>query len=222
MWRKSRRFSTSFAAFALIGLLAAPSGAAATAGAGAENPSARLARSVLKSEDCQTEMPKVQAEEPPFFLFWLGRYVIWIVLALIGVSLLLLAWWLYQEFGRGIEGGGISSQVAEGPGKGGKSRTVELADAERWAALGNYREAAHVLLLVAIQRLIEPLPVRPDLSRTSRELLHLLPLTPPRRQAFGRLVGRVEIAVFGDQAVDSEQYAACRASFEALFAGRQT
>lgn len=79
-------------------------------------------------------------------------------------------------------------------------------DAGTLAAAGRYGEAVHALLLSAIlhheRRLASPLPP----SRTSRELVRLLPLHPDARPAFADLVLLAEGWLFGGATVSSDDF----------------
>jgi hypothetical protein len=89
-------------------------------------------------------------------------------------------------------------------------------DASRLAAEGRYAEAVHALLLAAIRHFAAraKTPVQP--SRTSRELVRLLPLAPDARDAFADLVRTVELSLFGGGEVAAEDYERSRARFQAL------
>ena len=69
--------------------------------------------------------------------------------------------------------------------------------ADRLAAEGRYAEAVHALLLQTLRDLAERFRVPLQPSRTSREILGLLPLKPDRREVLGDLVRMVERSVFG-------------------------
>lgn len=73
----------------------------------------------------------------------------------------------------------------------------DLDAADRLAAAGRYGEALHALLLLAIGQLSERCARPPSPSRTSRELVRLLPLETAARDAFAALVAMVERTLFG-------------------------
>jgi hypothetical protein len=102
------------------------------------------------------------------------------------------------------------------------SRGDILSEAERLAASGRLGEAAHLLLLAAIEGL-GGVPghwtAAGNRSHTSRELLELLSLEPEQRDAFGELVRVVETFLFGGREVTAEAFDRCRRGFETL-AGR--
>lgn len=96
------------------------------------------------------------------------------------------------------------------------ARELQLDDAARLAAEGRYAEAVHALLLAAIRHFAERsrTPVQP--SRTSRELVRLLPLGPDARDAFSDLVRMVELSLFGGAPVSAGDYESSLARFRAL------
>jgi Domain of unknown function (DUF4129) len=85
-----------------------------------------------------------------------------------------------------------------------------LADADRLAAAGRHGEAIHVLLLVAIDRLSRRTARPPAASRTSRELVRLLPLEGAARDAFAALVALVEKTLFGGLGAAAGDFATAR------------
>jgi hypothetical protein len=92
-------------------------------------------------------------------------------------------------------------------------------DASRLAAEGRYAEAVHALLLAAIRHFAARAKTPVQVSRTSRELVRLLPLAPDAREAFAELVRTVELSLFGGGEVGAEDYERSRARFQALTGG---
>jgi hypothetical protein len=90
------------------------------------------------------------------------------------------------------------------------SASHDLADADRLAAAGRYGEAVHVLLLLAIDRLSRRTARPPAPSRTSRELVWLLPLEGSARDAFAALVALVEKTLFGGLSAVAADFQAAR------------
>jgi hypothetical protein len=89
-------------------------------------------------------------------------------------------------------------------------------DASRLAGQGRYAEAVHALLLAAIRHFAARAKTPLQASRTSRELVRLLPLAPDAREAFAELVRTVELSLFGGGEVAAEDYERSRARFQAL------
>lgn len=85
-----------------------------------------------------------------------------------------------------------------------------LADADRLAEAGAFRDAVHTLLLVAIGDTARLAAWSFPPSATGRELMRLVPLEGPRHDGFEALVRAVERAVFGGRDVCTDDYAACR------------
>jgi uncharacterized protein DUF4129 len=140
--------------------------------------------------------------------------VVFVVLVVIAV--LLVLFWLSREL--------ISRSRAprEGPGaeEPAETETAErepaFEDAARLAAEGRHAEAIHALLLAAIRHFAAHSRVAVQPSRTSRELVRLLPLGPEPRQAFTELVRTVELSLFGGVAVGREEYERSLSRFRAL------
>jgi hypothetical protein len=89
-------------------------------------------------------------------------------------------------------------------------------DAARLAAEGRYAEAVHALLLAAIRHFAARSRVAVEPSRTSRELVRLLPLGAETRAAFSDLVRTVELSLFGGASVSREEYERSLARFQDL------
>lgn len=140
--------------------------------------------------------------------------IVFLVL-LVVVVLLLLGWLLREVLGRGrktaVESGTPEETAADAP-----EREPAFEDASRLAAEGRYAEAIHALLLAAIRYFAERsrTPIQP--SRTSRELVRLLPLGAETREAFTELVRAVEVSLFGGVAVGPEEYERSLSRFRSL------
>ena len=92
----------------------------------------------------------------------------------------------------------------------GGSAGPDLDAADRLAAAGHYGEAVHELLLLAIARLSARAARPPAPSRTSRELVRLLPLQGVSRDAFADLVALVERTLFGGGVAAAGDFQAAR------------
>ena len=95
-------------------------------------------------------------------------------------------------------------------------RALVFDDASRLAGQGRYAEAVHALLLAAIRHFAERSRTAIQPSRTSRELVRLLPLGPEAREAFAELVRTVELSLFGGAEVGAEDYERNLARFQEL------
>lgn len=142
-----------------------------------------------------------------------------VLYVLIGAAVLLILSWIVLEAvnrrrGRGPEPGAQRESAEEGEAA--PERGAVLDDASRLAAEGRYGEAIHVLLLVAIRQLAERSRVTLPPSRTSRELVRLLPLGAESRETFAELVRSVELSLFGGVAAGPEDYERSLARFRSL------
>jgi Tfp pilus assembly protein PilX len=140
-----------------------------------------------------------------------------VFIVLIVVVVLLLVGWLGQAFlGRRREAPAdeVASEGADGAAVRERERTFD--EATRLAAEGRYAEAVHALLLAAIRHFAERSRVSIQPSRTSRELVRLLPLGAEAREAFSDLVRTVELSLFGGAPVGQEEYERSLARFRDL------
>lgn len=141
--------------------------------------------------------------------------VLFIVLAVVVV--LLLIGWLGQAFLRRRGGAETVEAAAEKAERDtAREREPTFDEATRLAAEGRYAEAVHALLLAAIRHFAERSRVSIQPSRTSRELIRLLPLGGEAREAFSDLVRTVELSLFGGAAVEREEYERSLARFRDL------
>jgi hypothetical protein len=140
--------------------------------------------------------------------------IVFIVLFIV-VILLVLFWLLRELINRR---GQTPAEAGEGeePASAASEREPAFEDAARLAAEGRYAEAIHALLLAAIRHFAARSRVAVQPSRTSRELVRLLPLGPETREAFTELVRTVELSLFGGVAVDREEYERSLSRFRAL------
>jgi hypothetical protein len=139
--------------------------------------------------------------------------VVFIVLLIAGI-LLVLFWLLRALILRGRPTRTDTDETEE-PAEAAE-REPAFEDAARLAGEGRYAEAIHALLLAAIHHFAERSRVAVQPSRTSRELVRLLPLGPELREAFTELVQAVELSLFGGVAVGREEYERSLSRFRAL------
>lgn len=139
-----------------------------------------------------------------------------VFLVLLVVAVVLLAVWLMgkipwrrSEEETGADGRG--EEPAATP-----DREPAFEDAARLAAEGRYAEAIHALLLAAIRHFAERSRTAVQPSRTSRELIRLLPLGAETREAFSELVRDVELSLFGGAPVSMEDYERSLSRFRVL------
>lgn len=188
---------------------------------------ARIAE-VLARERCQTSLPVAQFEPASTATGWLDPLTEQIIIAgLVVVLLLAIGAALFALYTRLSTRKKTSAPlapapepvpepqvvVAEGPGP-------TLIDADRLAASGDFREALHLLLLVAIKVCAGRSSIMIPRSATSRELRALLPLGDRLREGFSTLVAAVERSLFAQRPVGPGDYASCRERCVELLGGR--
>jgi hypothetical protein len=140
-----------------------------------------------------------------------------VFIILIVVVVLLLVGWIGQAVLRRRRGDETVEVAAEGAEGGAvREREPTFDEAARLAAEGRYAEAVHALLLAAIRHFAERSRVAIQPSRTSRELVRLLPLRAEAREAFSDLVRTVELSLFGGAPVGQEEYEQSLARFRDL------
>lgn len=134
----------------------------------------------------------------------LSRLVFVVLLVVVAA---LVAFWIVRTAVEGRRGSAApEAGPAAAPAVTGPEPEPAFEDASRLAAEGRYAEAVHALLLAAIRHFAERSRTAVQPSRTSRELVRLLPLGPETRQAFTELVRTVELSLFGGAAVGAEEW----------------
>jgi hypothetical protein len=138
-----------------------------------------------------------------------------VFIVLLVVAVLLILGWLLQAV---MRRGRVAAEAgeAEAPDAAAPEREPAFEDAARLAGEGRYAEAIHALLLAAIRHFAERSRAAVQPSRTSRELVRLLPLGAETREAFTDLVRSVEMSLFGGAPVGREEYERSLARFRAL------
>ncbi len=89
-----------------------------------------------------------------------------------------------------------------------------LRDADALAAQNRFEEAAHLLLLVAIQEIGDRRPGLVLPALTSREIATLDALSPQARKIFSHIALVVERCIFGGRPLAAADYAEVRQAFE--------
>jgi len=89
-----------------------------------------------------------------------------------------------------------------------------LRDADALAAQNRFEEAAHLLLLVAIQEIGDRRPGLVLPALTSREIATLDSLSPQARTIFSHIALVVERCIFGGRPLAGADYAEVRQAFE--------
>jgi hypothetical protein len=144
----------------------------------------------------------------------LGKVIFTVLLGVTGV--LIVSWIVREVVARRRRSAPLKPVqlvvAAAGPGR----SPASFDDAARLAGEGRYAEAVHALLLAAIRHFAERAKTPVQASRTSRELVRVLPLSPDAREAFAELVRTVELSLFGGGEVAAEDYERSRARFQSL------
>lgn len=172
---------------------------------------ARAAK-VLASSSYQTSMPEKDVAFslpiPPAF----AEIVTFLLYALVALAVVAIAVIVAQAVTRsGMFGGqGPTATSAGTIAPGSRHRGPTIVDADDLAAAGRYRDAVHLLLLVAIGEAARATDARFPPSTTSRELTRILPLRDHPKARFGELVASVEQSLFGGGEVAAGDYALCR------------
>jgi hypothetical protein len=144
---------------------------------------------------------------------FLARIVFVILLV---VAVVLIAGWGFREVRMRTRKVSAVGGAAEGAVEEADDQEPSFEDATRLAAEGRYAEAIHALLLAAIRHFAERSRTPVQASRTSRELVRLLPLGAATKEAFTELVGTVELSLFGGLPVGRDEYEQSLSRFRAL------
>lgn len=145
-------------------------------------------------------------------LAWLSKLIMGaVVLGALG----LLGYWIVRLVGRDAA---AEKHSFEGDGEIPSSRPWQtwLADAQRAAAAGQWREAIRLCYWSGISRLESGGAWPPDRARTPREYLALMPSVHVERGSLQELTRRFELAWYAQMPVGQEDFAAARATAERL------
>lgn len=180
---------------------------------------------LLKAGDLQFAFPTFQKPKTPDWIEALGRFLksispylldlFWVIL---GALALALAFYIGREVLR--RRGWWTPKPKETPAPWPQWRPAPeqarllLADADRLAQEGRFREAAHLLLLRSIQDIDDQRPqlVRPAL--TTREIAELKQVPASARDCFGDIARTVEHSLFGGRDVTQQDFVRCRDAYQ--------
>ncbi len=191
-------------------------------------------RSVLENEAIQTELPEpepiTEIELPswleamlegigsffsglgPLFeiLFYVGvaAFVIWIIYFLVEK----FEWRASAKEGKTAKAvkKTYSTEQSDLPVE---DRLFSLEDADAFAADGNYSDAAHILLIVAIDFIQRKVRGMLAISETSREIIRNEEVEQQDRKLILPIVENVEKSLFAGHLMGQEEYDRCRSSF---------
>jgi hypothetical protein len=188
---------------------------------------ARAHAALLKHSDLQFDFAQFTPPPPP--PSWLKplldlliaagpvfKWLFWIGVALgVGMVLLFIGRELLASRFPSLKRKPKAAREPEWRPTAARARTL-LEDADRLAAEGRYAEAAHLILFRSIEDIDTRWPgqVRPAL--TSRDISGLAILPAAARDTFAGIARVVEHAFFGGRPVDAQDFAACRAAYQAF------
>jgi len=144
--------------------------------------------------------------------------IVFLVLA-VAVAVLIVGWLVQtvlQKMARERRGAEGEAEVEAEEGQAGPVRELDVEDANRLAAEGRFGEAIHALLLATIRHFAARARMEIQPSRTSRELVRLLPLTGDARPRFNELVMAVERTLFGGEPAGAEDFQRSLEGFRSL------
>jgi Domain of unknown function (DUF4129) len=140
----------------------------------------------------------------------IGRVV---VNALIGLAVLMLAFWMY----RSLRGAAAVDKVLPGPlPASARAWTAWLTDARAAADAGDWREAVHLAYWCGIAFLEEQGAWRPDRARTPREYLRVIPSGSEYVPPLDALTRCCELVWYGTEHADAGTFAQAIAHLKKL------
>jgi hypothetical protein len=139
-----------------------------------------------------------------------GRVVVY---ALVGVALLVTAFWLYRSLKARRVAGVVPSQRTAPAAK---DWAAWLAEAHEAAGQGAWRDGVHLAYWAAIAWLEARGAWPPDRARTPREYLRLVPADHEDRAALCSLTSTFELVWYGQQPADHRTFSTAIAHLERL------
>jgi hypothetical protein len=137
----------------------------------------------------------------------------WLVYGLMGLVLLVLAFWMYRTI---RESAGLETILPHAQPISSKDWKLWMAEARSAAESGNWRDAIHLGYWCGISCLEAQGLWRPDTARTPREYLRLLPSSSEYRQTLGSLTRSFELVWYGTEEADANAFAETLAQLEKL------
>jgi len=181
-------------------------------------------RGLLAHRDIQFDFPDSPGIAPQplwlrHLLEFLNRHAVWFSWAgwiILGIAGLALVWFIGRHlWQRGLSQADnfpLRPMPAWQPTA--EQARLLLKDADTLAAQNRFEEAAHLLLLFAIQEIGDRRPGLVLPALTSREIATLDALSPQARQIFAHIAMVVERSLFGGRTLSADDYAEVRNSFE--------
>jgi hypothetical protein len=175
----------------------------------------KAAEQAIRRLDLQTELPREAEPASIPFRPSLPPEIAWL-LAAIGIGLLLYMFRdMLPALGFAARGGWTAEEETAAEASA-KAPEKVLAAADDLAGQGRFVDAMHVLLMQGLFDIRQHLDEEFSDSLTSREILRSTKLSERGRHSLRDIVSRVEWTYFGEHPADASDYAACRASFDAL------
>lgn len=181
-----------------------------------------LARREFRNVHGQTWFDRLKQRVNELLLRWLGRMfsasvipVISdvVVYGLIILAVLALAYWMYRSL---KESARLETIMPVAVPVSAKQWPIWIAEARAAAARGDWRDAIHLAYWGGISFLEVQGVWRPDVARTPREYLRLLPATSDHQPALRALTMRLESVWYGMQTADEEGFRQTVADLERL------
>jgi hypothetical protein len=126
-----------------------------------------------------------------------------LVYGLMTAAVLVLLYWMYRTIHSGVELGELD---LEAPRVSSKAWTVWMAEAQAAADQGSWRDAIHLGYWCGISFLEGQGLWRPDVARTPREYLRLLPSTDTNQETLRSLTRSFELVWYGTQQADASAF----------------
>ena len=136
-----------------------------------------------------------------------------VVYGLIVIAVLVLAYWMYRSVRDGAK---LETIMPAAMPVSAKEWPLWISEARAAAARGDWREAIHLAYWGSISFLEMQGAWRPDVARTPREYLRLLPAASDHLPALRALTVRLETVWYGMQAADADVFQQTLAELERL------
>lgn len=136
-----------------------------------------------------------------------------LVYLLVAVAVIVLALWAYRSLTRDAR---TQSIVPEHVAVSARAWQIWLADAQKAAARGDWREAIHLAYWCGVSFLEARGAWAPDRARTPREYLRLLAASSEHRPALTALTRNFELVWYGTDRADASRFDEAIANLEML------
>ena len=136
-----------------------------------------------------------------------------LVYGLIALAVLVVLYWMYRTIHDGVELGELALQS---PAVSSKPWMVWMAEARAAADQGNWRDAIHLGYWCGISFLEGQGLWRPDIARTPREYLRLLPAADANQATLRSLTRGFEVVWYGTQPADAGAFSETLSQLEKM------